>query len=331
MVVRIDGVVAGEQAFLLEIAGVLARGVVNHLLHADTLRVVDEIGQCGMLRREDQTRRAINCVDARCEHAKLAIGAFKLEIDLCALGAADPVALHGEDALRPTSFELFEIFQQFAGVFGDAQEPLGERALFHRRGFVAPATTVHHLLVGQHGAAFRAPVQQRLFAVSETALQHAQKEPLIPAIVFGLACRDFTRPVITEAHAAELALHGLDVCVGPLARVAVVLDGRVLGGKAEGVPSHGVQDVEAAHPFIAGQGVADGVVADVAYVQRSARVGQHLQHVILRAGGIFLGLVESGIVVPALVPLQFQRLWVVLLLRHRIFGYEEARTREGAA
>ena len=32
--------------------------------------------------------------------------AFEREIDLGAFGAADPVALHGEHALRPAAFEL---------------------------------------------------------------------------------------------------------------------------------------------------------------------------------------------------------------------------------
>ena len=40
-----------------------------------------------------------------------------------------------------------------------------------------------------------------------------------------------------------------------------VLDGELLRGEAEGVEAHGVEDVEAAHPFVAGDDVG-GDVAD---------------------------------------------------------------------
>ena len=75
------------------------------------------------------------------------------EIDLRAFGAADPVALHGEDALRPAAFELRHIVQQLVGVVGDPEEPLFQRALLHGGVFVAPAAALHHLLIGQHGGA----------------------------------------------------------------------------------------------------------------------------------------------------------------------------------
>jgi hypothetical protein len=285
------------------------------------LPVVDHAGQRGMLRRQDQARSAVDGVDAGGEDAELAVfGALHREIDFRTLRPANPIALHGQDALRPAAFQLLQIVQQFVGVFGDAQKPLRQRALLDRRSFMTPAAAIHHLFVGQHGAAFRTPVQQRLLAVGQAALEHAQEEPLIPLVVFGLAGGDFTRPVVAEAHAAVLPLHGFDVGVGPLTRVAVVLDGRVFGGQTEGVPAHGVQHVEAAHPFIAGQRVANGVVAHVADVQRAAGVRQHLQHVILGAGGVLFRLVERRVAVPAVVPFQFQLLRVVLLFGHRVSG-----------
>ena len=100
----------------------------------------------------------------------------------------------------------------------------------------------------------------------------------------------------------------------PFTRRAVVGDGGVFRGKAEGVPAHGMQHVEAAHPLVAGQRVADGIVADVADVQRAAGVGQHFEHVVFRLGGVLLGLVEIG-VFPTPPPLQFDLVMVVRTFR----------------
>ena len=207
------------------------------------------------------------------------------------------------------------VVQQLVGVIRDLEEPLLQRALLHRRVFVTPAAAFHHLLVGQHGGALGAPVDQRLLAVGQAALQHLEEEPLVPAVIFGLAGGDFAVPVVAEGEAAVGLLHGRDVLQRPLARRPLVGDGGVFRGQAERVPAHGVQHVEAAHPLVAGQRVADRVVADVADVQRAAGVGQHLQHVELRLGGVLLGLVEVG-VLPALVPLQFDLVMVVRLFRH---------------
>ena len=92
-----------------------------------------------------------------------------------------------------------------------------------------------------------------------------------------------------------LALHVLDVEHGPLVGIALIGDGGVFGRQTEGVPTHGVQHVEAAHAFVARQGVADGVVAEVADVQHAARIRQHFEHVELGLGGILLGLKERGV------------------------------------
>ena len=206
--------------------------------------------------------------------------------------------------------------QQLVGVVGDLEEPLLQRALLDGRVFVPPAAAVDHLLVGEHGGALRTPVDQRLLAVGQAALQHLEEEPLVPAIVFGLAGGDFAIPIVAEGEAAMRLLHRGDVCERPLARRPLVRDGGVFGGQPERVPAHGMQHVEAAHPLVARERVADRVVADVADVQRAARVGQHLQHVELRLGGVLFGLVEVG-VLPALVPLQFDLVMVVGLFGHK--------------
>ena len=60
-------------------------------------------------------------------------------------------------------------------------------------------------------------------------------------------------------------------------------------GRPKRVPPHGVQDVEAPHPEVAGVHVADQVVAHVPHVHLAAGVRQHLQHVLLRCVGPGVG------------------------------------------
>ena len=63
--------------------------------------------------------------------------------------------------------------------------------------------------------------------------------------------------------------------------VDAVLDRRVLGRQAEGVPAERMQHVVAAHPLGARHHVADDVVADVADVRVPGRVREHLEAVVL--------------------------------------------------
>ena len=73
-----------------------------------------------------------------------------------------------------------------------------------------------------------------------------------------------------------------------------------------------MQHVVAIHPHVAGQGVADGVVAHVPHVERARRIGQHLEHVVLLLTRVqALGGIEVGIVVPALGPFLFDGLRMV--------------------
>src|SRR5579859_4731576 len=174
-------------------------------------------------------------------------------------GFADPVALHGDDAIGPGAFEFFQIVEELLGVMSGLEEPLLDFAGFDQGIFVAPAVAaVDDLLVGQHGAALGTPVDAAFLAVGQAALQHAQKKPLVPAIVFGLAGRNFAAPVITETEAAPEALKFGNVVVSPDARVGIVLDGGIFRGEAKGIPAHGVDDVEATHALYAGDDVADG-------------------------------------------------------------------------
>src|SRR5712675_331777 len=102
-------------------------------------------------------------------------------------GFADPIALHGDDAVGPGAFQFFQIFKELIGVVSGLEEPLLDFTGLDERVFVAPAVAaVDDLLVGQHGAAFGTPIDAAFFAIGQATLEHAQKKPLIPTIVLGI-------------------------------------------------------------------------------------------------------------------------------------------------
>ena len=65
------------------------------------------------------------------------------------------------------------------------------------------------------------------------------------------------------------------------------------------------------HPHVAGERVADGVIAHVPHVQRAGGIGQHLEHVILLSRGVRLSGVERRVLLPALEPFGFDALGIV--------------------
>src|SRR5216684_5988171 len=95
---------------------------------------------------KDDAGGAEDGVDAGGEHAE-AFPTNLGEVDFRAFGAADPVALHREDAVGPAAFQLRHVIEQLVGERGDAEEPLIEGALLNGRGLMAPAAAVHYLLV----------------------------------------------------------------------------------------------------------------------------------------------------------------------------------------
>ena len=94
--------------------------------------------------------------------------------------------------------------------------------------------------------------------------------------------------------------HGMDV----------VLARGVLGRQAEGVPPHGMKDVETAGPLIARDQVAQGVVADVPHMDSAGRIGKHFQDVVLRLARVLDGL-EHLAVLPRLLPFPFRFLEMI--------------------
>src|SRR6266404_6864340 len=193
-----------------------------------------------MRRGEDDSAGAVDGVDARGENLDgLNTGNIGYrEPDTCANGFADPIALHGDDAVGPGAFKFFQIFKELIGVVSGLQKPLLDFTGLDERIFVAPAVAaVDDLLVGQHGAALGTPIDAALFAIGEATLEHAQKKPLIPTIVLGIAGGDFAPPIVTKPEAAQHALKFVNVVTSPGERMGVVLDGGVFCGQAESVPA----------------------------------------------------------------------------------------------
>ncbi len=318
---RVDGVGAGEDAPLLELA---LGGLPFHLRSvADPL---DEFGHLPLLggagrqrrdervlRGQDDIRHAEDRVDPGGEDADLGVGALDGDVELHALGAADPVALHRLDPLRPV--DRVEVVEQLLGVVGDAEHPLLEVAFDHHR--AAPvADTALGLLVGQHRLARRAPVDRRHLLVGQAGLVELDEQPLRPPVVVGLAARQLAAPVVGRPQPLDLGLHGGDPLPGDDPGVDPLGDGGVLGREAERVPPHGRQHPEALHRLVAAEDVAEGVVPDVAHVDRPRRIRVHAQVVELRARIALVDLVRAALV-PDPLPLGLDGLDVVALAHRR--------------
>ena len=280
----VDGVGPGEHARLLLALGAFEVGLpgrlVHIVLHGGPLRVGGDAGHQRMLRGQHHVRRAEERVGAGGEDGDGGVVAVHGKVDLRALAPSDPVALHLQRRGRPV--EAVEVFEEPVGVFGDPQHPLLEVAALHREA-AALGLAVDHLLVGEHRAEAFAPVHRHLVEVGEAALVELQEDPLRPAVVVGVGGGQLAGPVVREAEGLKLLAEALDVALRRDGRVGAGLDGVLLRREAEGVPSHRVEDVEAAHPLVAGEDVGSGVALRVAHVQpRARRVRKHVEHIVGR-------------------------------------------------
>ena len=95
---------------------------------------------------EDDASGPVNRIDASGEDPHFFAG-FQREIDFSSFASADPVGLHGEHAVRPTAVQIADVFEQFVGVGGDLDEPLGELFLLDRDVFVTPAAAVNGVAI----------------------------------------------------------------------------------------------------------------------------------------------------------------------------------------
>mmetsp|Transcript_10761 Transcript_10761/g.26120 ORF Transcript_10761/g.26120 Transcript_10761/m.26120 type:complete len:457 (+) Transcript_10761:323-1693(+) len=211
-----------------------------------------------------------------------------LEVDLGALGLADPVALHLLDALGPV--DKIEVLKEPVGVGRDLEHPLLQVLAVH--GVVtALAEPVDHLLVGEDGPEGGAPVDGDLGLVRETLFKELEEDPLGPLVVLLVSSRHLPLPVVREAQRLELLPEAVDVLLGGHGGVRAGLDGVLLGGEAKGVPAHWVHHVVAFHLLVPRHDVCGRVPLRVSDVQAgSGRVREHVQGVEFGLGHVAVGV-----------------------------------------
>ena len=95
--------------------------------------------------------------------------------------------------------------------------------------------------------------------------------------------------------------------------MSAVLEGRVFCGQTKGIPAHGMQHFKAPHPFVAGNHIANGVIAHMAHVDPARGIGKHLQDIVLFAAGDISHLIRFFLL-PALLPLAFNGLEIVAIV-----------------
>ena len=326
---RVDGLETGINTFLFHgghfgLSDLAVTALVDKLCHV-AMALCRRLGQ-RMLGSDRHVAHAHQGVRAGGVNGQAVFTVFQGEGQLGTGGLADPVALHGLDLFRP-AFQVVHVVQQFFRVVGDADEPLGNLFLLYQRAG-APAAAVNHLFVGQHGLVNRVPVNGGHLLVHQALLVQAGEEPLFPAVIFRVTGGQFTAPVVPETQLFELVFHVIDVGAGPLCRRGLIGNGGVFRRQAEGVPAHRLHHVLALHALVAGNHVADGVVANVAHVQLAAGVGEHGQAVVLGLARLFLHF-EGFVGFPEVAGGLFYVTWVVLLVHS--CHYQKYPVRKGCS
>ena len=145
-------------------------GLGDVLLDGRAVLGCGELADPLVLGGDDHERDAEDGVGARGEDFELAVGTLDVEEDLRADRAADPVALDLLERVAPCEF--VEPVEHALGVGRDAEQPLFHALLLHGEA-AAHREPVAHLVVGQHGAQLRTPVDHRVGAVGEAVvLEH---------------------------------------------------------------------------------------------------------------------------------------------------------------
>src|SRR4030042_6545783 len=120
-----------------------------------------------------------------------------------------------------------------------------------------------------------------MLSVGESLFKHLQKKPLVPFVIFGIACSYFPLPIVAAPYAILLFFHGADILIRPFRGMHTVFYRSILSGKAEGVPAHGMKDAISAHPLIPGDYITNSVVPHMTHVDFSRGIREHLKAVEL--------------------------------------------------
>ena len=190
---------------------------------------------------------------------------FNCHAELQPRGATNPVALERLDALGPV--ELIQVIQELLGIAGYFQKPLLQPASLYER-TTAFTMTIDHLLVGQHGLIFRAPVYGRGLALCQPGLKQLQENPLRPAIIAGISRIQLVRPIEAVANTLQLPLtKALNVARREGARVDTTLNSEVFAMDAECIKTHRLKHIVALHRHPAAMYIRTNIGVHVANMQ----------------------------------------------------------------
>ena len=282
-----------------------------------------------MLGSEHHVSRPEKRIGSRGKNGHSFPAACYREMNFRSFAPPDPVALMHLDRIRPV--ETIELVDEPLRVCCDAEHPLTHRTPLYRE---TPdfRFAIHNLLVCQHRAELRAPIDWRMgnvgqsHAVSVLALVgrdmlrairrgikprvvELHEDPLRPFKIPGVRGVHLALPVVAEADGLELLFEVRHIGLRRRARVLAGLDCVLLRRQAERVPSHRMQHIETSHLFIPSDDVRRGVAFGMADVQAlTARIREHIEHVVFRLRCVEAGLagicdMESLPLVPDALPL----------------------------
>jgi hypothetical protein len=240
---RVDGIAAGEDAGLL----LVGRAALD-FVHACGLRLVRlDLGRCASV----VTASTSGCSGA----STMKVAPHSVSGRVVKMTSGSPCSVWKATSapmLRPIQLVCITLtrsghsivlqhIEQFVGIARDAELPLLQVLLDHRRAAAfAVAVVAPDLLARQGGVAVRAEIDRRVLAIGNAGVVELAEEPLRPLVIVRVAAYRFVLPRPHCAHAPQLAAHPLDVGDrSTLGWMRTVLDGRVFGGQPEGVEADG--------------------------------------------------------------------------------------------
>ena len=115
------------------------------------------------------------------------------------------------------------------------------------------------------------------------AAEHLEECPLRPFVIFRITGPDLPRPVVRKADPVQLLPVSGYVLRRSDGRMLSRLDGILFRRQAEGIISHGMQDIEPAQSLVAAEYVARYIAERMAHMKpRPRRIWEHVQYVIFR-------------------------------------------------
>ncbi len=137
------------------------------------------------------------------------------------------------------------------------------------------------------------------------ALKQLEKDPLRPVIILRIGSTHFAVPVITKSDIVKLLAEISDIVVRRDGGRGPMVDGILLGRQAEGVITHGVQDIETFQSCEPGIDITGDISQGMAYMETGAAgIGEHIHDKELRPGGIVADFI-TPFCCPSLLPFIF--------------------------